>query len=52
VPQEALDECAGAGVLLRQSAVLIAQLVVLLDLDGDLTFELTNIFYIKLVSFE
>ena len=52
VPQEALDECAGTGVLLRQSAVLIAELVVLLDLDGDLTFELANVFYIKLVSFE
>ena len=52
MPQEALDECAGTGILLRQGAVLIAELVVLLDLDGDLTFELANVFYIKLVSFE
>jgi hypothetical protein len=49
VPQEALDECAGTGVLLRQSAVLIAELVVLLDLDGDLTFKLANVFCVELV---
>ena len=52
VPQEALDECAGTGVLLRQSTVLIAELVVLLNLDGDLTLKLANVLCIELVSFK
>lgn len=50
--QEALDECTGTGVLLCQSAVLIAELVILLDLDGDLTFKLANVLCVELVPFE
>jgi hypothetical protein len=43
VAEQTLNERARAGVLLAEKAVLGAEVVCLLDLDGDFAFELANV---------
>jgi hypothetical protein len=44
VAEQALNEGAGAGVLFSEQAVLGAEVVGFLDLDGNFALELANIF--------
>lgn len=52
VTEQALDEGARAGILLAEEAVLGAEVVGLLDLDGNFALELADVFYALLVKVE
>ena len=47
--EQALNEGTGPGVLLAEKTVLGAEVVCLLDLDGDFAFELADVFWLLLV---